>query len=85
MSHYAHTIAWAVSNPVFTEAARREYASVADAYLVATAAAKSHTLVTFEKSNPLCQRRVLIPDACIAAGVAFCTPIEMLRALGTHI
>lgn len=74
MRHYAHTIAWATSNPVFTEVARREYASVADAYLVATAAAKSYTLVTYEKSNPLCKRRVLIPDACIAAGVTYWMP-----------
>ena len=58
---------------------------MADAYLVATAAAKSYTLVTYEKSAPLCKRRVLIPDACTAAGVTYCTPLEMLRSLGVHI
>ena len=47
----------------------KDYADVADSYLVATAAAKDMVLVTFEKSNANRRNRVMIPDACDAIGV----------------
>ena len=57
----------------------------ADAYLVATAAAKGLVLVTNETSDPKCTRRVKIPDACIAFGVRFCDLNTVLRELGVMI
>ena len=71
LAKYADTQIWAQTNPVFTENARQEFAKVADAYLVATAAAKGLTLVTYETSDPYCKRRVKIPDVCNAIGVRF--------------
>lgn len=62
-----------------------EFATVADAYLVATAAAKGYTLVTNETVDPQCRRRVKIPDACNALGVRFCDLNTVLRELNITI
>lgn len=85
LSKYSETQNWAMTNPVFTQAARNEYADVADAYLVATAAARNMTLVTYETSDPICRRKVKIPDACIALGVRYCDLNTALRELGITI
>ena len=82
---YQETQNWANNNTIFKPVARQTYADVADAYLVATAAAKNMVLVTFEKSNPLCKNRVLIPDACQARGVRCCDLNIALRELGVKI
>lgn len=87
MTKYAAVIQWASNNRVFTQAAVQEFASVnvADAFLVATAAAKHFTLVTEEKPDPKCKQRVKIPDACIALDVGFCSLNDVLHALKVTI
>ncbi|MCD8310528.1 MAG: DUF4411 family protein [Prevotellaceae bacterium] len=85
LTKYADTQNWAKQNQVFTEAARHEFANVADAYLVATAASKGLTLVTHETSDPYCKRKVKIPDACIALGVRYCDLNTALREMGVTI
>ena len=85
LAKYAETQNWAQSNPVFNNNARQEFATVADAYLVATAADKGLTLVTYETSDPNCKRRVKIPDACNAIGVRFCDLNTALREMGITI
>lgn len=85
LAKYSETQNWAMNNQVFTPAARSEYASVADAYLVATAAAKNLTLVTYETPDPRCKRKVKIPDACNAIGVRYCDLNTALRELGITI
>ena len=82
---YAETQNWANNNPIFNEDALHTYADVADAYLVATAAARNMVLVTFEKSNPYCRQRVMLPDACKAIGVACCDLNDALRELKVKI
>ncbi len=81
MEKYAETQMWVANNPVFTESARYDFANVADAYLVATAAAENMTLVTYETPNPMCKSRVKIPDVCLALGVRFCDLNTALREL----
>lgn len=85
LAKYADTQIWAQTKLVFTENARQEFATVADAYLVATAAAKGLTLVTYETSDPNCKRRVKIPDVCNAIGVRFCDLNTALREMGITI
>lgn len=71
--------AW-VSSQKFTAAAQAEFAGdQADYQLVAYAKAHGHTIVTHELSEPLRRNRVKIPDACIALGVDYTTPFDMLR------
>lgn len=82
---YAKLMTWANGNAVFTVAAKQEFATVADAYLVATAALKKMKVVTFETSDPLCKKRVKVPDACKAVGVDYCSLNDMLHALGVII
>ena len=82
---YANVQTWVQGNSVYKDTAKWEFANVADAYLVATAAAKGMTLVTYEKSNPASQGRVKIPDVCNALGVPFCDLNAMLRDLGVTI
>ena len=69
----------------FTVAAKQEFATVADAYLVATAAARGMKVVSFETSDPLCKKRVKIPDACMAVGVEYCSLNDLLHELGVVI
>jgi predicted nucleic acid-binding protein len=57
----------------FTQAAVDEFLDVADYYLVAHAAAHGHTVVTHEVYQANARRRVLIPNACQALGVPYCT------------
>lgn len=85
LDQYAITQNWANNNSIFTQEARQTYADVADAYLVATAAAKKMVLVTYERSNPTCRRRVMIPDACQALDVEYCDLNIALRKLGIII
>jgi predicted nucleic acid-binding protein len=85
LAQYAATQNWARGNAIFNLSALQTYADVADAYLVATAAAKNMVLVTYEKSNPTSKRRVMIPDACQALGVRCCDLNSALRELGVTI
>lgn len=85
LSKYSKTQNWAMNNHVFTPAARVEYATVADAYLVATAAAKYMTMVTYKTFDPQCKRIVKIPDACNAIEVRYCDLNTELRELGVTI
>jgi hypothetical protein len=84
MTKFQEVISWAMSRP-FTQAAQNTFAQVADSYLVATAAAKGMIVVSYEHSNPQSKRRVLIPDACNAMGVACCDLNTVLRSLGITI
>ena len=85
MMKYAEVLNWAQSCTHFRPEAIAEFAEVADAFLVATAAAKGYTLVTNETSDPFCRRRVKIPDACNALGVHCCGLNDVLRELGIKI
>ena len=85
MGQYANAQVWVQGNPVYEVTAKLNFASVADAYLVATAVAKGMTLVTYETSDPACKRRVKIPDVCNALGVSFCDLNAVLRDLRVKI
>jgi len=81
LSHYAALMQWAQGQP-FTDAARNEFAAVADAWLVAYAKAIGGTVVTHETYDANCKRRVKIPNACRFVGVPYADTFVMLRTLG---
>lgn len=85
LSKYSELQNWAKNTNRFTRVALDEFARVADAYLVATAAAKGWTIVTYETSAPNSKRRVKIPDACNALGVSLCDLNTAFRDLGVRI
>ena len=76
---------WANLNSVYSDAAKNQFVSVADSWLVAEALAQSCTVVTFEKSQPNCKTRVKIPDVCDALGIKYCSLNDAFRALGVTI
>jgi hypothetical protein len=84
LAEYGKLMAWSQTQP-FLPAAQSEFATVADAWLVAHAAAIGGTVVTFETFDAKCIRRVKIPNACQSAGVQTITTFEMLRALGIKL
>ena len=84
-SIFANLMQWASASTVYTEAAKQEFATVADAFVVATAAARQMKVVTFETPDPNCRRRVKIPDACEAFDVAYCSLNDVLHELGITI
>lgn len=74
---------WANSGQ-FTPAAVSEFLGIADYFLVAYAAAHGHTVVTHELFQANAKNRVLIPNACQALGVDYCTTFTMLRGRGVQ-
>lgn len=76
---------WVMANGVYTSAAKEEFASVADSWIIAEALFRSVTVVTYETPDPLCRRRVKIPDVCNAVGVRYCNLNDAFRALGVKI
>lgn len=82
---YSEVQNWARNTNRFTQVALDDFARIADAYLVATAAAKGWTLVTYETPDPYCRKRVKIPDACNALGVRVCDLNTAFKELGVQI
>ena len=69
--------AWARSGD-FTAAAATEFLTIADSQLVAVAHARKLTVVTHQvPSNS--KQRIKVPTACVALGVTYASPYEMLR------
>ncbi len=71
--------AWATGPSGYSPAAANGFLAVADYPLVAYAHAHSYTVVTHERSAPTSKKKIQIPDACTALGVACIDPFAMLR------
>ena len=85
VQYFSSLSRWAVSQK-FTQAALAQFTgNNADYLLVAFARAYGCTVVTQEVSAPMGRRRVKIPDACKAMGVAVTTPVEMMRRCGVRL
>ncbi|MHB0970003.1 MAG: DUF4411 family protein [Thermoanaerobaculia bacterium] len=68
---------WATSG-YYEPSAASTFLQVADYYLVSQALAGAHTIVTHEVPSSS-TRKIKIPDACLALGIKYVTPYEMLR------
>lgn len=66
VSWFARVQTWANSESQYSAAAKAEFASVTDAWIVAYAGAKNLTVVTGEVFNPSVKRRIPIPNVCLA-------------------
>lgn len=78
---YAELMQWAQAQP-FTDAAKTEFASVADAWLVAYAKSAGGIVVTHETYDANCKRRVKVPNACRHCDIPCVDTFAMLRSLG---
>lgn len=69
---------WANDSPNYDAAAKAEFASVADSFLVAHALAGDYTVVSNEVISDS-RKKIKIPNAAIAMGVKHCDTFHMLR------
>ena len=67
----------------YRASAVQEFLESADYYLIATAMAHRHTVVTHETPSDAV-KRVKIPEPCIAHGVEVISPFAMLRRMGVR-
>lgn len=73
---------WVFGQTQFLDAAKAEFASVADGWVVAYAAVNGLVVVTFEQYEPQVKRRVPIPNVCVEFDVEYVDTFAMLRDLG---
>jgi esterase/lipase len=71
---------WAQNNSQFIDAAKEEFAQVADPWLIAFARAHEMVLVTHEQYVPQVKKRIPIPNVCREFGVRHANTFEMLTA-----
>lgn len=73
---------WVYSQPQFTDAAKTEFASVADGWVIAYAAVNGLVVVTHEQFAPEAKRKVPMPNVCVEFDVEYVDTFSMLRELG---
>ncbi len=69
---------WAATGNRYDAGAISTFLQAADYYLVASAHAGHHIVVTHEVPSAS-RRKIKIPDACLGLNIRFMTPYEMLR------
>lgn len=83
LTAYAQLVVWVNGQTQFTAAAKTQFATVADAWLMAYAMARGRVVVTHEQFSHDVKRRVPIPNVCQAFDIPCLDSFEMLRALNT--
>jgi hypothetical protein len=84
MRAYGEVMTRVQGDDQYLSAAKSEFASGADGWLIAHAVAKGDTVVTQEELRPDARRKVPIPNICRDFNVAFVDTFEMLRRLGVR-
>jgi Domain of unknown function (DUF4411) len=79
---FQEMVNWVYAQPQFSAAAKTEFASVADGWLVAYAAVNDLIVVTHEQFAPTVQRSVPIPNVCVEFDVEYANTFVMLRDVG---
>lgn len=86
INEYGKICNWAISKGQYTQSALNEFlhADEADAFLAAYSLSDNpnRIVVTQEISSPKSQKRVKLPDACIAHSVECVNTVEMFRRIG---
>lgn len=81
---FGQIMAWVQAQGQFFDAAKADFASGADGWLVAYAKVKGCVVVTQEVLDPVVRRKVPIPNVCQPYGVSYVDTFEMLRRLGVR-
>lgn len=82
---YSEIMEWAQNHDRFKEAAKEEFAGVADSWILAYAKAYEYTIVTHETYDPNIKNRIKIPNVCEAFGISYTNTFNMLRDLNIKI
>ena len=78
---FAEMMNWVQQNPQFFDAAKAEFAKVADGWLAAYASVHNAVVVTHEVFDPAIKKRVPLPNVCHQFGVAHQDTYAMLSDL----
>jgi hypothetical protein len=78
-------VTWANSEPQFMPAAKADFASTADGWLIALAKANGLFVVTHEEYAPDVKRKIPIPNVCVEFEVEYVNTFEMLADLGVKL
>jgi hypothetical protein len=85
LASYRHVMTWVERQAQFFDAAKAEFAGVADGWLIAYAIAKDCTVVTHEAYAPQVRKNVPIPNVCAAFGVRCVDTFVMMRELHVRL
>lgn len=77
---YKIILSTVMNNNTYFPSAKKEFASVADSWLIAIALAYGLTIVTQEVLEPNCKRKVKIPNECKRHGVNCINRTDFMRA-----
>jgi len=81
VAEFGRLTAWVIGQTQFFEAAKTEFATGVDGWLIAYAMVHGCTVVTHEVYAPDAKRKVPIPNVCLQFGIPCRTTFEMLDAL----
>jgi hypothetical protein len=84
MNSYANIQRWAQSNPQFLQSAKAEFAAGEDAWIIAYACSRGHTLVTMETYAPAVKRNIPMPNVCKAFNINCIDTYTMLQQFGVR-
>lgn len=82
--HLSELARWTGSSTHYTPAAKAEFLSAADYYLVAQAKEHGFVVVTHEIASNA-KKRVKIPEAAAALGVRTMSPFDVMRVEGARL
>jgi len=82
LADYGEIIQWVQSQERFTNAAKSEFSSGVDAWVIAYAKANNAIVVTHEVSAPKSRTDVKIPDVCNHFNIKCTNTFDMLQKLG---
>jgi len=78
---FQEMVAWVNFESQFTSAAKAEFASAADGWVIAHAKVNGMIVVTHEEYAPDVKRKVPMPNVCLEFGVDYINTFEMLGDL----
>jgi len=81
LANYGAIIQWAQSQENFNDAAKSEFASGVDAWVIAYAKANNAIVVTQEVSAPKSRKDIKIPDVCNHFNIKYTNTFDMLQKL----
>lgn len=79
---YAEMLTYLADSGRYSRSVLEEYASVADSWLVATAKTLDYSIITNEKKDPNCRKKVKIPDVASIYEVPCLDVFQVLRLYG---
>lgn len=82
---YREIMTWSQNQTPFTDAAKAQFASVADGWLIAYALAKGCVVVTHEQYDQNIKRKIKIPNVCQAFDLRYIDTFQMMRELGVRL